>query len=77
MRMSIVSVASVAAALAVAFLFGRISMQGIVAACKMCSADYIPKSELEEYEAIGRATPSTRALREESERAASVESTVI
>ena len=51
-------VAGVAAALAVllAFGFGRLSAQEGVASCRMCASTYIPRSEIAQYEAIGRAT---------------------
>jgi len=45
-----------AAALAIAFLIGRLSAQSVEPLCKGCSAVYIPASEVGEYEAIGRAT---------------------
>jgi mannose-6-phosphate isomerase-like protein (cupin superfamily) len=46
---------SVAAAIAIAFLIGRLSAQGVQPSCKNCRAVYIPAGELAEYEAIGRA----------------------
>jgi mannose-6-phosphate isomerase-like protein (cupin superfamily) len=48
----------VAAVIAVtaAFVFGRLSAQEGVASCRLCPSDYIPRSEIAEYEAIGRAT---------------------
>ena len=51
-------VAGVAAALAVllAFGFGRLSAQEGVASCRMCASTYIPRSEIAQYESIGRAT---------------------
>jgi mannose-6-phosphate isomerase-like protein (cupin superfamily) len=51
-------VAGVAAALAVllAFGFGRLSAQEGVASCRMCASTYIPRGEIAQYEAIGRAT---------------------
>ena len=52
MRISIV----VVAAIAVAFLFGRLSAQSLEPSCKLCSAVYIPASEIEQYAALARAT---------------------
>ena len=51
-------VAGVAIALAVvlAFAIGRLSAQEGVASCRMCPSTYIPRSEIAQYEAIGRAT---------------------
>ena len=51
-------VAGVAIALAVvlAFAIGRLSAQEGVASCRMCPSAYIPRSEIAQYEAIGRAT---------------------
>jgi mannose-6-phosphate isomerase-like protein (cupin superfamily) len=43
-----------AAAIAVAFLVGRLSAQGIQASCKNCEAVYISAGEVAEYEAVGR-----------------------
>jgi mannose-6-phosphate isomerase-like protein (cupin superfamily) len=50
--------AGVAIALAVvlAFAIGRLSAQEGVASCRMCPSTYIPRSEIAQYEAIGRAT---------------------
>ncbi len=39
-----------------AFVIGRLSAQEGVASCRFCPSDYIPRSEIAEYEAIGRAT---------------------
>jgi mannose-6-phosphate isomerase-like protein (cupin superfamily) len=39
-----------------AFAFGRLSAQEGVASCRMCPSTYIPRSEIAQYEAIGRAT---------------------
>jgi mannose-6-phosphate isomerase-like protein (cupin superfamily) len=52
MRTSIVVVAAVA----VAFLVGRLSAQSVEPSCKLCSAVYIPASEIEQYAALARAT---------------------
>jgi mannose-6-phosphate isomerase-like protein (cupin superfamily) len=51
-------VAGVAIALAVvlAFAIGRLSAQDGIASCRMCPSTYIPRSEIAQYEAIGRAT---------------------
>jgi mannose-6-phosphate isomerase-like protein (cupin superfamily) len=46
----------VAVAVAIAFLIGRLSAQGVEPSCKMCDASYIPASELKEYEAIAKAS---------------------
>ena len=43
-------------AVVTAFAIGRLSAQEGVASCRMCPSTYIPRSEIEEYEAIGRAT---------------------
>jgi mannose-6-phosphate isomerase-like protein (cupin superfamily) len=53
---TIVGIVAVLAAVAAAFVFGRISAQEGVASCRFCPSDYIPRSEIAEYEAIGRAT---------------------
>jgi mannose-6-phosphate isomerase-like protein (cupin superfamily) len=55
MRTSIFVIAGVAA-VAVAFLVGRLSAQGVEPSCKACSAVYIPASEIEQYAALARAT---------------------
>ena len=47
---------SVVVAVVVAFAIGRLSAQEGVASCRMCPSTYIPRSEIEQYEAIGRAT---------------------
>ena len=46
----------VAFAVVAAFAIGRLSAQEGVASCRMCPSTYIPRSEIEEYEALGRAT---------------------
>ena len=46
----------VSAAIAVAFLVGRLSAQGVEPSCKLCSAVYIPASEVEQYVALAHAT---------------------
>jgi mannose-6-phosphate isomerase-like protein (cupin superfamily) len=48
--------AAVVSALALSFAIGRLSAQEGVASCRMCPSTYIPRSEIAEYEAIGRAT---------------------
>jgi mannose-6-phosphate isomerase-like protein (cupin superfamily) len=55
MRM-IVAGAAIAVAVVLAFAIGRLSAQEGVASCRMCPSTYIPRSEIEQYEAIGRAT---------------------
>jgi mannose-6-phosphate isomerase-like protein (cupin superfamily) len=55
MRTSIFVIAGVAA-VAVAFLVGRLSAQGVEPSCKACSAVHIPASEIEQYAALARAT---------------------
>jgi mannose-6-phosphate isomerase-like protein (cupin superfamily) len=52
MRTSIIVVAAVA----VAFLVGRLSAQSPEPSCKLCSAVYVPASEIEQYAALARAT---------------------
>jgi mannose-6-phosphate isomerase-like protein (cupin superfamily) len=56
---TIVAGVAVAFAVVMAFGFGRLSAQEGVASCRMCPSTYIPRSEIEEYEAIGRATNVT------------------
>jgi mannose-6-phosphate isomerase-like protein (cupin superfamily) len=46
----------VVAAVALAFLVGRLSAQGVEPTCKLCSAVYIPASEIEQYLGVARAT---------------------
>jgi mannose-6-phosphate isomerase-like protein (cupin superfamily) len=46
----------VVAAIAVAFLVGRLSAQDVQPSCKGCSAVYIPASEVEQYIAVAHAT---------------------
>jgi mannose-6-phosphate isomerase-like protein (cupin superfamily) len=46
----------VAAAIAVAFLVGRLSAQAVEPSCKGCAAVYIPASEVEQYIAVAHAT---------------------
>ena len=46
----------VVAAVALAFLVGRLSAQGFEPSCKLCSAVYIPASEIEQYASLARAT---------------------
>jgi mannose-6-phosphate isomerase-like protein (cupin superfamily) len=43
-------------AVVVAFAVGRLSAQEGAASCRMCPSTYIPRAEIEQYEAIGRAT---------------------
>jgi mannose-6-phosphate isomerase-like protein (cupin superfamily) len=46
-------------AVVTAFAIGRLSAQEGVASCRMCPSTYIPRAEIEQYEAIGRATNVT------------------
>jgi mannose-6-phosphate isomerase-like protein (cupin superfamily) len=55
MRTIVVGLA-VALAVVLAFAIGRLSAQEGVASCRMCPSTYIPRSEIEEYTRIGRAT---------------------
>ncbi len=43
-------------AVVMAFAIGRLSAQEGVASCRMCPSTYIPRAEIEQYEAVGRAT---------------------
>jgi len=53
---TIVAGAAIVVAVALAFAFGRLSAQEGVASCRLCPSTYIPRSEIAQYEAIGRAT---------------------
>jgi mannose-6-phosphate isomerase-like protein (cupin superfamily) len=53
---TIVAGAAIALAVVVAFAIGRLSAQEGVASCRMCPSTYIPRSEIAQYEAVGRAT---------------------
>ncbi len=53
---TIVAGAAIALAVVLAFAFGRLSAQEGVASCRMCPSTYIPRGEIAQYEAIGRAT---------------------
>ena len=53
---TIVAGAAIALAVVVAFAVGRLSAQEGVASCRLCPSTYIPRSEIAQYEAIGRAT---------------------
>lgn len=53
---TIVAGVAVASAVVLAFAIGRLSAQEGVASCRMCPSTYIPRSEIEQYEVIGRAT---------------------
>ena len=55
MRTLVVGMA-VGAAVVLAFAIGRLSAQEGVASCRLCPSTYIPRSEIAQYEAIGRAT---------------------
>jgi mannose-6-phosphate isomerase-like protein (cupin superfamily) len=48
--------AAVLLALTAAFVVGRLSAQEGAASCRMCPSTYIPRSEIEQYVRIGRAT---------------------
>jgi len=41
-----------------AFVIGRLSAQEGVASCRFCPSTYIPRSEIEQYTALGSAQPS-------------------
>lgn len=56
---TIVAGVGVGFAVVAAFAIGRLSAQEGVASCRMCPSTYIPRSEIAEYEAIGRATNVT------------------
>ena len=56
---TIVAGVGVTLAVVLAFGFGRLSAQEGGASCRMCPSTYIPRSEIAEYEAIGRATNLT------------------
>ncbi len=53
---TIIGVVAAAAAVVTAFAIGRLSAQEGVASCRFCPSTYIARSEIAEYEAIGRAT---------------------
>lgn len=53
---TVVAGVGIAFAVVMAFAIGRLSAQEGVASCRMCPSTYIPRSEIEQYEAIGRAT---------------------
>jgi mannose-6-phosphate isomerase-like protein (cupin superfamily) len=53
---TIIGVAATAVAIGAAFGIGRLSAQPGVASCRFCPSTYIARSEIAEYEAIGRAT---------------------
>ena len=53
---TIIGVAIAATGIVAAFAFGRLSAQQGVASCRFCASTYIARSEIAEYEAIGRAT---------------------
>jgi mannose-6-phosphate isomerase-like protein (cupin superfamily) len=53
---TIVAGVAIALAVVVAFAVGRLSAQEGAASCRMCPSTYIPRAEIEQYEAIGRAT---------------------
>jgi mannose-6-phosphate isomerase-like protein (cupin superfamily) len=53
---TILACAAAVLAVVAAFAIGRLSAQEGVASCRMCPSTYIPRSEIAQYEAIGRAT---------------------
>ena len=55
---TIVAIVGVAVAVALAFAVGRLSAQEGVASCRLCPSTYIPRSEIAQYEALGRRQPS-------------------
>jgi mannose-6-phosphate isomerase-like protein (cupin superfamily) len=57
--MRLIAIGAMAAALAAAFVVGRLSAQELTPSCLMCPSSYIPRQELEEYERIGRETRVT------------------
>ena len=55
---TIVAIVGMAIAVATAFVVGRLSAQEGVASCRLCPSTYIPRSEIERYEELGRRQPS-------------------
>ena len=53
---TIIGVVAAAAAVVTAFAIGRLTAQEGVASCRFCPSTYIARSEIAEYQAIGRAT---------------------
>src|SRR5262245_29137723 len=53
---TIIGIAAAAVAIVAAFGIGRLSAQQGAASCRFCPSTYIARSEIAEYEAIGRAT---------------------
>ena len=53
---TIIGVSAAAAAVVTAFAIGRLTAQEGVASCRMCPSTYLARSEIAEYQAIGRAT---------------------
>jgi len=53
---TIIGVAAAAAAIVTAFAIGRLTAQEGVASCRLCPSTYLARTEIAEYEAIGRAT---------------------
>jgi mannose-6-phosphate isomerase-like protein (cupin superfamily) len=53
---TILGCAGIALAVLTAFAIGRLSAQEGIASCAMCPSTYIPRSEIEQYEALGRAS---------------------
>ena len=55
---TIVAIVGVTVVVALAFAVGRLSAQEGVASCRLCPSTYIPRSEIAQYEALGRRRPS-------------------
>ncbi len=55
---TIVAIVGVAVAVATAFAIGRLSAQEGAASCRLCPSTYIGRSEIAQYEALGRRQPS-------------------
>jgi mannose-6-phosphate isomerase-like protein (cupin superfamily) len=55
---TVLAIVGVAVAVAMAFVVGRSSAQEGVASCRLCPSTYIPRSEIAQYEALGRRQPS-------------------
>jgi len=55
---TVIAIVGVAVAVAMAFVVGRLSAQEGVASCRLCPSTYIPRSEIERYEELGRRQPS-------------------
>jgi mannose-6-phosphate isomerase-like protein (cupin superfamily) len=55
---TIIGVAAGVVVVGAAFVMGRLSAQEGAASCRLCPSTYIPRSEIAEFEALGRAQPS-------------------